>query len=295
MHSATPFGVDFQTALARFCNGPESLAPLPRWLHAIQQLGMVLGGAPTHLAAFTRAWRTLYSATLLLDHVQDGDELDNDWLATLPAALQYHLAFSAYAVAQRQLHELTECTSSTCGAQLHSLWSAAVLELAIGQYHDLTALHYPVGSQPVSLDAYERIAAQKTGAVFGLALGAAVALARDDTAQIDAATNAGLVFGMLLQYRDDLVDVDAQATQPAALTLTRAWTTPDGIDAPAIASSAVWGLIYVHYQQALDAILAPLPEPGRAVIQTLLHDSFGTPPELPVSARRGAPWSVTEA
>lgn len=288
-------GIDLKTALARLCDGPALLAPLPRWLHAMQQLGMVLGGTPTHLAGFTRAWRTLYSATLLLDHVQDGDDVGDDWLASLPVALQYHLAFSAYATAQRQLYELTERIAPACGARLHDLWSSAVLELAVGQYDDLTALHRPLVSQPLSLDAYERLAAQKTGAVFGLALGAAVALATDDGALIDAATNAGLVFGMLLQYRDDLVDAEAQAAQPAALTLARAWTTQEGVDAPELAPSAAWGLIYAHYHQALGAILAPLPEPGRAVIRALLQDTFGTPPHLPASTLAGSPGTMTAA
>lgn len=293
MHSPAPLDMDFKTALAQLCDGPESLAPLPRWRHAIEQLGAVLGAAPAHLAAFTQAWSTLYSATLLLDHVQDGDAIGDDWLASLPVALQYHLAFSAYAAAQRQIHELTERVTPACGARLHDLWSSAVLELAVGQYHDLMVLHRPLVSHQVSLDAYERIAAQKTGAAFGLALGAAVALATDDAAQSDAATNAGLVFGMLLQYRDDLVDAEVQTAQPAALTLARAWTTQEGVDGPELAPSAAWELIYAQYYQALGAILAPLPEPGRVVIQALLYDTFGVPRELPSPVSTGSPRTAT--
>ncbi len=131
--------------------------------------------------------------------------------------------------------------------------------------------------------------------MFGLALGAAAALATDEGALIDAATNAGLVFGMLLQYHDDLVDAEAQVAQPAALTLARAWTTQEGVDAPELAPSAAWGLIYAHYHQALGAILAPLPEPGRAVIQALLQDTFGTPPHLPASILAGSPGTMTAA
>lgn len=293
MHSPTSADIDFKTALARLCDGPESLAPLPRWRHAIEQLGAVLGATPSQLAAFTQAWSTLYSATLLLDHVQDGDDVGDAWLASLPIALQYHLAFSAYAAAQRQLYELTERIAPACGARLQDLWSSAVLELAVGQYHDLMALNRFLVSHPVSLDAYERIAAQKTGAAFGLALGAVAALATDDVAQIDAATNAGLVFGMLLQYCDDLADAEVQTAQPAALTLARVWTTQEGVDAPELGPSAAWGLIYAHYHQALGVILAPLPEPGRVVIQTLLYDTFGVPRIVPSPAPTGSPWTAT--
>lgn len=293
MHSSALAGIDFEAALARLCDGPESLAPLPRWRNAIEQLGAVLGASSVHLTAFIHAWSTLYSATLLLDHIQDGDDVGDDWISSLPTALQYHLAFSAYATAQRQLHELTERVTPACGARLHDLWSSAVLELAVGQYQDLMALHRPLAGIPVSLDAYERIAAQKTGAAFGLALGAVAALATDDAAQIDAATNAGLVFGMLLQYCDDLADAEAQVAQPAALTLARALTTTHDTDAPELAPSAAWGLIYAHYDQALGAILAALPEPGRAVIQALLYDTFGVPRKLPPLATAGSSWPVT--
>lgn len=295
MYPSPSANIDFRTALARLCDGPTSLAPLPHWRQAIEQLGAVLGAAPADLAAFTHAWRTLYSATLLLDHVQDGDAIGDPWLASLPVALQYHLAFSAYATAQRQLHELVERVAPVRGKRLHDLWSSAVLELAVGQYHDLMALHCPLGSHAGSLDVYERIAAQKTGAAFGLALGAVAALATDDVAQIDAAANAGLVFGMLLQYGDDLADAEAQAAQPAALTLARAWTTTQGNDLPEIAPSAAWGLIYAHYHQALGDMLTPLPERGRAVIWALLHDTFGVPTNPGLRTSGASPGPVIAA
>lgn len=276
-----PSPVDLPNACTHVYDGAATLAPLPAWLHAMQDVGRQLGGEPTQLQAFAQAWGKLYSAALFLDHLQDGDTLDDAWLATLPAPLQYHLAFSVAMLAHQELHTLTATIAAARATRLHSLWSASVLQLAIGQYRDLTHTVQPAHAEGHdALDRYEALALLKTGAAFGLALGGSATLATDATPQIDATTQAGLIFGMLLQYRDDLHDATVQIAKPTALTLLHAWAPYLSHGDAGHTLETAWGVIYAHYHQALGTILAPLPEPGQAVIRTLFHDSFGAPPEL---------------
>lgn len=294
-HAAFPAYTDLSVAVAELRTSDEALAPLPAWLHAIQQLGESMGGTPTHLARFVHVWHTLYSAILLLDHLQDHDELGASWLAALPDALQYQIALGAYAVAQHDLNDLANLIEPERAIRLRALWASAVLELAVGQYRDLSlAFHVSEDAQSAPLDVYETIAAQKTGAAFGLALGGAVALATAEPDQIDAATNAGVVFGMLLQYVDDLRDGEAQARHAGVFTLVLALAAQDGEGEQAIAPMTAWTLIYAQYDQALETILAPLPEPGHAVIQHLVRSTFGAVPALPSRASATQPWIAPE-
>lgn len=134
-----------------------------------------------------------------------------------------------------------------------------------------------------ALDQYESIASQKTGAAFALALGGSAILATEDLARIDAATNAGLLFGMLLQYSDDLLDTEAQASQPATITLARALAATSDVPAD-LPLGAYWQLIYAHYSTALQRMLTPLPQPAQNAVWNLLHTTFGEPPKLPQDA-----------
>jgi hypothetical protein len=249
----------------------------------MHQFGVALGAAPAPVAAFVAAWRRLYRVTLLLDHLQDGDALEEDWLATLPPAVQYHLAFSAYVEAQRSLAVLdTQQVPPATLVQLQQLWAASVAQLAAGQYRDLTLSPQELAAQPAgALDAYEEIAAGKTGASFGLAFGGVALLATDDDALVTAATNAGLTFGMLLQYHDDLCDAAEQSAQPDTLTLGRALLAAQPPDAGQLTAEIFWQLIYAHYARSLAQILAPLPPAAQQIIWTLLDASFGPPPILP--------------
>lgn len=192
---------EFRTALARLYEGSPILRPPEAWLAALRRLSISLGATEEVSRRFASAWGKLYSATLLLDHVQDNDELGEQGLAALPAPLQYQLAFSAYADASHGLSELATLLPAERAVRLHTLWSTTVVQLATGQYRDLTV---PVtsGNAQQSLDSYEELAAQKTGAAFALALGGCACAATDDSAHVDAATTAGVIVGMLLQYKD---------------------------------------------------------------------------------------------
>jgi hypothetical protein len=267
---------DFGAAIDRLCDPQGSLAPHPAWLAGIKQTGSALGCPAAAVGAYISGWRRLYTAILLLDHLQDDDPID-DWLAELPTPLRYHLAFSVYAAAQQALSVLATYTSPTRFVRLYGFWTKTVSHLALGQYCDLTGTVTPSnGTADQTLDAYEAIAAQKTGSVFALAFGGSAMLATDDLAQIDAAGAAGLLFGLLLQYQDDLLDAPRQATQRQTPTFVRALAAVHGVDpAAALPATAAWALVYTHYLRGLEPILAPLPESARDAITTSFYTTFG--------------------
>lgn len=276
-----PVADGLNAVVAQVLDHSVVLAPPATWLSAFQQFGVSLGGDQALVQQFNTAWARLYSATLLLDHIQDGDDLGDSWLAAQPVPLQYHIAFSAYALANNELVALTSALPPVRGIRLHRLWSATVLQLAAGQYRDLTlyaSLLEAAGLE--ALDRYEEVAAQKTGAAFALALGGCAETATDATALVEAATGAGLIVGMLLQYYDDLLDQAPQEAQPETVTLARAWAPSAGSD-EALPLNDLWHLIYTRYWSALDAILAPLPAPARLAISTLVQGMFGVPPGVP--------------
>jgi hypothetical protein len=274
---------EFRAALSRLYEGAPILRPPEAWLTAIQRLGISLGAPEEVSGRFSHAWSRLYSATLLLDHVQDNDELGDRWLATLPTALQYQLAFSAYADASHGLSELAALLPPERAVRLHALWSTTVVQLAIGQYRDLTVPVTSLGKVEQSLDTYEDVAAQKTGAAFALALGGCACAATGNAESVDAATTAGVIMGMLLQYKDDLHDQGAQENQPHTVTLARAWATQIGVSAQELPLTQIWAQIYAHYYQALPEVLLPLPVTAQAIIGELMYTMFGAPPITPAT------------
>lgn len=274
---------ELRTALSRLYEGSPLLRPPAAWVTTLQQLGISLGAHAEVSGRFTHAWSRLYSATLLLDHVQDNDVIEDMWLGTLPASLQYQLAFSAYADASHGLSELATLLPPERAVRLHMLWSTTVMRLAIGQYRDLTVSMAALPDAEQLLDAYEDLAAQKTGAAFALALGGCACAATNDAASVDAATTAGVIVGMLLQYKDDLHDREAQERQPHTVTLARAWATQIGADAQDLPLAQIWAQIYAHYDQALTAVLLPLPVNAQVIIGELLQTMFGTPPITPTT------------
>jgi hypothetical protein len=270
---------DFHTLVVHVLDRSAVLSPPAAWRSAFEQLGVSLGGDQAQVQRFINAWSRLYGATLLLDHIQDRDDLGDAWLAAQPEPLQYHFAFSAYALANDELAALTSTLPPVCGIRLQRLWSATVLQLAEGQYRDLTLRSSSLDAAGLdALDAYEELAAQKTGAAFALALGGCAETATDTTALVEAATNAGLIIGMLLQYYDDLLDQSSQEAQPETVTLPRAWAASIGGD-HVHRLPDVWSILYARYWSALDATLAPLPAPARLAISSLVQGMFGAAPK----------------
>lgn len=269
---------DVHTLVVHLLDRSAVLSPPAAWRSAFEQLGVSLGGDQAQIQRFINAWSRLYSATLLLDHLQDGDDLGDPWLVAQPEPLQYHVAFSAYALANDELATLTSALPPVRGIRLQRLWSSTVLQLAAGQYRDLTLRASALNAIGLeTLDRYEELVAQKTGAAFALALGGCAETATDTTALVEAATNAGLIIGMLLQYYDDLLDQSSQEAQPETVTLGRAWAASiEG--AQAYRLTDIWSILYARYWNALDATLAPLPAPARLAISSLVQGMFGAAP-----------------
>lgn len=282
--SQFPISDELKAALRALLNSTGLLAPEQRWLETISALAVSLHGERRVIAPFVEAWRLLYTDTLFLDHVQDGDPLGDPQLEALPPPLQYHLAFSLYLAAQHALSLLDpEAVSATRILRLQRFWSASTAQLASGQFLDLKLALTTREAQSLSpLVVYERLALQKTGATFALAFGGVAMLVTDDEVQSAALADAGSVYGMLLQYHDDLADYEPQEGQPGAMTLTRALlAVHPGLAANAPGAAAIfWRSIYSEYWRALETILAPLPPATRAIFMDLLRNSFGEPHEV---------------
>jgi hypothetical protein len=248
------------------------------WVQTLEHLIESLGGSRDAAEPFIAAWRTFYAATLLLDHLQDGDLLRDALVAQQPPAIQYHLALSMYVGAQCALAQLDP---GMFGAErilrLQRFWATTVAQIAAGQYLDLTHADADQHAPPAAvLDTYARIAAHKTGATFALAFGGAAILVSADEALVQPLEQLGMIYGMLLQYYDDLIDHDQQVGQPTALTLFRALLRDcppaqgDG-DAQAV---LFWQSIYNSYAQACQPLLAQLPPPTQAIIEALWKRTF---------------------
>jgi hypothetical protein len=220
LHPHFPVQGELQVAVERLLD-TSPVTPQFIWLEGLAQVARSLQLEQRAVAPFLDAWRAFYTAALHLDHLQDGDPLHDRWLAERSPALQYHLTFSLYVFAQHALASLhSQGIAANRLARLQSFWALSVARIADGQYADLMATLLPHDRTARSaLDQYEQIAARKTGAIFGLAFGGIAMLATDDEAQIAALTTVGTIYGLLVQYYDDLVDADAQADQPAAPTL----------------------------------------------------------------------------
>lgn len=281
--SPFPIAGELQLAVDRLLSETSGSAPQPVWIETIVRIAASLQAEPRAIAPFLDAWRALYTVTLWLDHLQDGDPLGEPWLAGLAPGLQYHLAFSVYVAAQHALASLDARVIPAARIErLQRFWAASVAQLASGQYRDLTLTRATLQAHGgASLDAYERLAAEKTGVTFALAFGGVALLATDDEAQIAALITAGTVYGMLLQYRDDIFDAADQEHQLETATLSRALLAAH----PALAVHglgavhAFWAATYTSYAQALEGVLAPLPAETRHVYTHLLHHSFGDPAE----------------
>ncbi|PDV96820.1 polyprenyl synthetase family protein [Candidatus Chloroploca asiatica] len=269
----------FLAHVRQFLADPTAATPRRIWLETMAKMTSGFGAAPGSSDPFIQAWQWGYTATLLLDHLQDGDVITPQWVADQPLALQYHLAFSSYVLAQRQLAALDPAVIPLRRCQrIQVLWADLLFRCAAGQYRDLTTVaeetHGVLGEEPLA--AYEQICAYKTGTLFALAFGGIAALATDAQPLIEAATNAGMVYGMLLQYYDDLTDTNAQEQQLTTLTLQRALRSMKiHAEEREHLVAITWSLVHAQYLRALHAILAPLPDEVQTVMHTMIEQTVG--------------------
>ncbi|NCC31909.1 MAG: hypothetical protein EOM24_07770 [Chloroflexia bacterium] len=268
----------FLAQVRQFLDDPTAATPRRIWLETMAKMTIGFGASPGSSDPFIQAWQWGYTATLLLDHLQDGDVITPRWVAEQPLALQYHLAFSSYVLAQRQLAALDPAVIPLRRCQrIQVLWADLLFRCAAGQYRDLTTVaegHGVSGEEPLA--AYEQICAYKTGTLFALAFGGIAALATDAQPLVEAATNAGMVYGMLLQYYDDLTDTSAQEQQLSTLTLQRALRSMKiHAEEREHLVAITWSLVHAQYLRALHAILAPLPDEVQAAFRAMVTQTVG--------------------
>jgi hypothetical protein len=165
----------------------------------------------------------MYAVIVRLDHLQDGDPVDDPLPANAPS-VQYNLVFSYYVLATGLLDMLSPDQVPVHRIlRLRQFWTDTMLRMASGQQRDLTACSND--GKESALDYYQQLAQAKTGATFALAFGGTAILLTDDPRIIDALTLIGEIYGTLLQYSDDLLDATAQPnptlTLPEAMMMVR--------------------------------------------------------------------------
>jgi hypothetical protein len=209
------------------------------------------------LTPFFAAWGFLYAATIRLDQLQDHDLID-DPLPTDQLNAQYNLLLTYYVLASSLLDHLSADTFPAHRLlRLRHHWSNMLLRMASGQQRDLTAHQASLGNNN-TLDYYEQLARAKTGAAFALAFGGIATLLSDDAPFIADIARIGEIFGMLVQYGDDLIDVHEQPnvtiTLPSAF---RQFVQSQVQDASNRTPTYFWNAIYQVYHSHVRQLTAP--------------------------------------
>src|SRR5262245_1091664 len=184
---------ELQQALQRMAAYDQECAANSHWGTVIPAVQRILGGEPESIAPFAAAWSLMYAATIRLDHLQDGDLVDDPLPVDRPSA-QYNLVLSYYVLATGLLDMLSaEVIPAQRILRLRQFWTDTMLRMAGGQQRDLTARGADREDSP--LDYYQQLAQAKTGATFALAFGGTALLLTDDTQTIDALTLIGEIYG----------------------------------------------------------------------------------------------------
>jgi hypothetical protein len=276
---------EFESALRRLAEHDDSRpSQNPQWGLVIPTIQRLLGGTDEAIAPFLAAWSLMYAVIVRLDHLQDGDLVDDPLPTANRPEAQYNLIFGYYVLATGVLDLLSpDQVPAERILRLRRLWTDMLLRMAGGQQRDLIARDAVGIEQP--LDYYQQIAQAKTGATFALAFGGTAALLTDDPRTIDALTLIGEIYGTLLQYRDDLLDA---LTQPnPTLTLPEALTTARPVhlaDRTGHTPAAFWAYLYRVYHEQVGQALVGLP----AELQQGLRDLFARTFELNQDRARDA-------
>jgi len=146
-------------------------------------------GQPTNHKAFGEATAILAGDALLT--------LAFQWLAE--AGMAVGAATGDHLVAQRTLRAIIALAKA-----------AGMSGMVRGQARDLAE------PQHESLQSVERLAAEKTGALFRAALEVGAALAGAGPAQMEALVRFGENYGVAFQHADDLADMEHVSTQAEA-------------------------------------------------------------------------------
>jgi hypothetical protein len=246
------------------------------WGHVIPAVAAALDAQePASIQPFAAAWGLLNAALRRLDHVQDGDASDTPLLASLPVGAQYNVLLTYYLLATTLLDDLDNGSiPPSRQLRLRRLWADCLLRVADGQQADLESPH-TVDAGLNDLDRYQRLVQAKTGALFALAFGGTATLLSDDPRLIATLFDVGEVFGMLVQYGDDVVDAALQVNP--ALTLPRAYHVGQTVQqAVAILPDArtFRHFVYTEYLAQVQHALTDLPVPTQTTICHLFTSTF---------------------
>jgi hypothetical protein len=245
----------------------------PHWGAVIPIVQRLLGGTNTPIEAFAAAWSLMYAVIVRLDHLQDGDPVDDPLPTIDQLGAQYNLLFGYYVLATSLLDLLSpDQIPANRILRLRELWTDMILRMASGQQRDLTMSGDACDSP---LEYYQQLAQAKTGATFALAFGGTAILLTDDAQIINALTLIGEIYGTLLQYSDDLLDESTQPnptmTLPQALALVRPAHVSDNIHTP----TAFGAYLYrVYHEQVMQALVC-LPVGVQQGILELFDKIFG--------------------
>lgn len=248
-------------------------AAVSHWGRVIPAVQGLLGGAPDVIAPFAAAWTLMYAATIRLDHLQDGDPVD-DPLPVIDPGAQYNLVFSYYVLATGLLDLLSpDAIPASRILRMRQLWTNSMLRMAGGQQRDLNV--HTAGYVEAPLDHYQEIAHAKTGAAYALAFGGTASLLSDDPELVETLIAVGELYGALIQYGDDLSDAETQGnatlTLPTALDRSHPahWLKQSG-HTPA----AFGAYLYRYYTDQAALRLAGLPANLRKGILDLFAQTF---------------------
>lgn len=246
------------------------------WRTIIPTVQRLLGGSEEAIAPFAAAWHFLYTATIRLDHLQDGDPANDLLPISMRLPAQYNLIFGYYILVSGILDLLSpDHIPIRRILRLRQLWTDMVLRMASGQQRDLITDGNEHFDSP--LEIYQQLAQAKTGAMFALAFGGTAMLLTDDTQLINTLIAVGKIYGTLLQYSDDLRDA---ATQPnLTLTLPQALSLTQPLSKSTSTShtpATFWSYVYHAYYAQVNQILSELPAAMQQSILALFARTFET-------------------
>lgn len=248
----------------------EQLQQYPPIAAMFATLSAVLPGPEPIGSSFQAAWTLMYATISRLDALQDGDPIaSSPKLAS--AGEHYNLVFASYILAAGMLDELEPHVPDGRLRRVQRFWNNSMLRMADGQQDDLAS--GAVSRSFDTLAVYQQIAQAKTGATYALAFGGMAILLAENEALIEALTRVGEIYGMLVQYADDLRDAAEQPNAALTLPALLHFIPHSSELAPAELAAAFWShLCASHLRAALDAV-ASFPVVQQA-IATLFSEAF---------------------
>jgi len=249
-----------------------------QWAWVIPAIQAAFGGEDLPVQPFIAAWTTMYAAIVRLDHLQDGDAVDELLRQSGRTATQYNLVLAYYVLASSLLDDLApDAFPLRRIRRLYRLWSDLILRTASGQQRDLVI---ETVSDTANLAAYHDLARAKTGSTFALAFGGVATLMSDDQAIIDACLVVGDLFGALVQYHDDVLDAAAQPNATLTLPDTLAQAYPE-IAAGVRTPQQFWSHLYQAYRAYVEQVLTAVPEQLAAAVLALFVRAFEQDSDTP--------------